>query len=261
MAGLISEISTHTPVNIPKLLTSASPFIYPYLGRDNTRIHNFPLEVSTKCKQYRRGSDPESLCYATSTSWLGNCDEIVSMVFQLNYKLMFEFNAMSIQLKGVTAKVMDCGLEICDFEIQSFYCILFWTNTIRKRMDLFIFPGGCLVGVKGLVINPHAAGMSYQRLEEICRSPRRDEEMTCLQKKKVRHVFQEKNAIHFMSRSTYLQTGLKNMETWRDILFLSIKNIMIFRSLTVNRIPSLTEEKNLLAPIFQQFTFRLLVSN
>ena len=39
------------------------------------------------------------------------------------------------------AKVMDCGLEENELELQSRYQIHFWTNTLGKGTNLLIFPG------------------------------------------------------------------------------------------------------------------------
>ena len=42
--------------------------------------------------------------------------------------------------RDVMAKVMDCGLEVCEFELQSRFYVHFQTNTIRKGMNSLIPP-------------------------------------------------------------------------------------------------------------------------
>ena len=37
-------------------------------------------------------------------------------------------------------KVLDCSLEVNEFELKSSYYIHFWANTIRKGMKPFISP-------------------------------------------------------------------------------------------------------------------------
>ena len=34
--------------------------------------------------------------------------------------------------------VLDCGIDLSEFELQSRYYILFWTNTLEKGMKLLI---------------------------------------------------------------------------------------------------------------------------
>ena len=42
--------------------------------------------------------------------------------------------------QGVMTKVLDCGLEVNEFELQSSYCFHFWTNTLLKGMNPRILP-------------------------------------------------------------------------------------------------------------------------
>ena len=42
--------------------------------------------------------------------------------------------------RGVMANVLDCDLELREFELLSRYYDKFWTNTPRKGINLFICP-------------------------------------------------------------------------------------------------------------------------
>ena len=35
------------------------------------------------------------------------------------------------------ANVQECDLELCDFELQSWYYVHFWINTLRKDINTF----------------------------------------------------------------------------------------------------------------------------
>ena len=41
---------------------------------------------------------------------------------------------------GLMAKVLDCGLEESNFELQLHYYIHFWANSLGKDMKLLILP-------------------------------------------------------------------------------------------------------------------------
>ena len=41
--------------------------------------------------------------------------------------------------EGVIVKALDCGIVVGEFELQSRYHVYFWTNTIRKGMNPFVF--------------------------------------------------------------------------------------------------------------------------
>ena len=43
---------------------------------------------------------------------------------------------------GVMVKAMDCRIVISEFELQLYYCIHFWTNTLGKGMNLLILHYG-----------------------------------------------------------------------------------------------------------------------
>ncbi len=50
---------------------------------------------------------------------------------------------LSLQMgsrRGVTAKVLDCGQEVNEFELQSLYYVHFWTNILGKGMNPLIPP-------------------------------------------------------------------------------------------------------------------------
>ena len=36
---------------------------------------------------------------------------------------------------GVMVKALDCGIVVSKFELQSCYCVHFWSNTLRKGMN------------------------------------------------------------------------------------------------------------------------------
>ena len=42
--------------------------------------------------------------------------------------------------RGVMVKVMDCGIVISEFELQSHYVVHFRTNTLGKGMNPLILP-------------------------------------------------------------------------------------------------------------------------
>ena len=42
------------------------------------------------------------------------------------------------QCCGVMANVLDCGLEVIEFELQSGYNVYFWSNILGKGMNSFI---------------------------------------------------------------------------------------------------------------------------
>ena len=42
--------------------------------------------------------------------------------------------------RGVMVKAMHCGIIVSEFELQSRYYVLFWTNTRGKGINLFILP-------------------------------------------------------------------------------------------------------------------------
>ena len=42
--------------------------------------------------------------------------------------------------QGVEAKVLDCDLKVSKIELQTFYYIHFWTNSLGKGMNSFIPP-------------------------------------------------------------------------------------------------------------------------
>ena len=39
---------------------------------------------------------------------------------------------------GIITKVLDCGLKVSEFELQSRYYVHFWANTLGKFMNPFI---------------------------------------------------------------------------------------------------------------------------
>ena len=43
-------------------------------------------------------------------------------------------------LHNIMAKMLDCGLEVREFELQPSYYIHFRTNTLRKRWNPLIYP-------------------------------------------------------------------------------------------------------------------------
>ena len=40
--------------------------------------------------------------------------------------------------RGVMVKAIDCGIVLCEFELQSRYCVHFRTNTLGKAMNPLI---------------------------------------------------------------------------------------------------------------------------
>ena len=50
-------------------------------------------------------------------------------------------------LRGVMTKLLNCSLEVCEFELYSRYYVHYGTNTIGKTMNLFIPPEMHVIGV------------------------------------------------------------------------------------------------------------------
>ena len=42
--------------------------------------------------------------------------------------------------RGIMVKVMDCGIVVSKFELQSRYYVHFWTNTLGKGINPLILP-------------------------------------------------------------------------------------------------------------------------
>ena len=42
--------------------------------------------------------------------------------------------------RGVIVKMMDCGIVVCEFVLQSRYYVHFWANTLGKSMNPLILP-------------------------------------------------------------------------------------------------------------------------
>ena len=42
--------------------------------------------------------------------------------------------------RGVIVKVMDCGIVVSEFILQSLYYVHFWANTLGKGMNPLILP-------------------------------------------------------------------------------------------------------------------------
>ena len=52
---------------------------------------------------------------------------------------------------GVMAKVLDCSLEISEFELQSIYYVPFRTNTLGKNIKLLYTPNSVLNGITAVL--------------------------------------------------------------------------------------------------------------
>ena len=56
------------------------------------------------------------------------------------YLYRYFFNIYMEESLGVMAKVMDCGIIVRDFKLQSCYYVHLQTNTLGKDMNPFILP-------------------------------------------------------------------------------------------------------------------------
>ena len=50
----------------------------------------------------------------------------------------FHIDLFEGRLRSVVAKVLYCGLEVSEFELQSCYYVHFRTNSLGKDMSIFI---------------------------------------------------------------------------------------------------------------------------
>ena len=51
------------------------------------------------------------------------------------YVNLLMINKENRSLCGIIAKVLDCGLNVSEFNLQSCNCIHFWTNTLGKGIE------------------------------------------------------------------------------------------------------------------------------
>ena len=51
------------------------------------------------------------------------------------FEYIYITKSIAGSLCGLMAKMLDCGLEVCEFKFQSHYSIQFWTNTLGKDMN------------------------------------------------------------------------------------------------------------------------------
>ena len=49
---------------------------------------------------------------------------------------------------GVKVKILVCSLDVNKFELESYFHFHFWTNNLRKGINIFILPAaGCIVSM------------------------------------------------------------------------------------------------------------------